>query len=457
MRLEVLQKPAGSPSNSIFFATGCGADCAGKWPSFVRHRRHIITTLRSKMTPPRLATAILAALAALVAPVDAFSVGSDCRWTSAHRGTRCASVSAQHTMPAGVQTATTALRSAAPNVNDSIDSPSSSKSDEASAEAVEKKSEEELTDADWKIVDQILAGADDDAALEGMVAAALPNMHPRLVLRLRSEAAKADSGEEDADDAEKEGRIADLRKIGAALTSLFDERLKGGRDLLAELLKSGEVRKLDGAIGKASREGKLDMAFFTVLNMNIRDAQYEASQLSEEERAKLAEVTVPTDDDSGVADRLQILQHIYTRCQEELEKSVSPGAGLLNKLLRTEDINIRANQLRHYLGPQPNVVVTPDGKEVPLQGNKEALVPPSQLIEAIGTAVKQIRTVEKAGGTDVATAAGLVESCRQVAIESRLAIAEAYGVDSKELKDFESGLQPVFRPSGEGSEYIKGN
>ena len=372
------------------------------------------------MTPPRLTTAALVTLAALVAPVGAFSVGSDCRRTSAHHGTRCASAPAQH-MRAGVQTAittTSALRSAAPDVNDSTDSPSS-KSDEDSAEESTKKSEEELTDADWKIVDQILAGADDDAALEGMVAAALPKMHPRLVLRLRSEAAKADSGEEDVGGAaEKEERIADLRKIGAALTAVFDERLKGGRDLLAELLKSGEVRKLDGAIGKASREGKLDMAFFTVLNMNIRDAQYEASQLSEEERAKLAEVTVPTDDDSGVADRLQILQQIYTRCQEELEKSVSPGAGLLNKLLRTEDINIRANQLRHYLGPQPNVVVTPDGKEVPLQGNKEALVPPSQLIEAIDTAVKQIRTVEKAGGTDVATAAGLVESCRQVAIEA---------------------------------------
>ena len=410
------------------------------------------------MTSPRLtAAAALAALAVIVAPIDAFSIGADHRRTSMHHGTRSVSFPAQY-MPAGVQTPITTpivLRSAAPDVNDSTDS--SSKRDEDSAEASNAKPEEELTDADWKIVDQILAGADDDAALEGMVAAALPNMHPRLVLRLRSEAAKADSGEEDTDDTKKEERIADLRKIGAALTAVFDERLKGGRDLLAELLKSGEVRKLDGAIGKASREGKLDMAFFTVLNMNIRDAQYEASQLSEEERAKLAEVTVPTDDDSGVADRLQILQHIYTRCQEELEKSVSPGAGLLNKLLRTEDINIRANQLRHYLGPQPNVVVTPDGKEVPLQGNKEALVPPSQLIEAIGTAVKQIRTVEKAGGTDVATAAGLVESCRQVAIEARMAIGEAYGVDSKELKDFENGLQPVFRPSGQSSEYIKGN
>ena len=102
-------------------------------------------------------------------------------------------------------------------------------------------------------------------------------------------------------------------------------------------------------------------------------------------------------------------------------------------------------------------MVTPDGKEVPLEGNKEALVPSSELIEAIGTAIKQIRTVEKAGGADVSTAAGLVESCRQVAIEARMAIGEAYGVDSDELKDFENGLQPVFRPDSGSSEYIKGD
>ena len=57
----------------------------------------------------------------------------------------------------------------------------------------------------------------------------------------------------------------------------------------------------------------------------------------------------------------------------------------------------------------------------------------------------------------MSTAAGLVESCRQVAIEARMAIGEAYGVDSDELKDFENGLQPVFRPDSGSSEYIKGD
>ena len=335
-----------------------------------------------------------------------------------------------------------------------IGSQSEEKADvELSSESGEDDDEEELTEADWALCDKLLASDEMSSdALESRLAAALPTMHPRLVMRLRTAAEIADEDEENS----KEERVSDLRTLGKALTAVLDHRLRGGRDLLEELLKTGEVRKLDGAIGKASREGGLDMGFFTVLNMNIRDAQYEASQLSEEERAKLAEISVPTDEDSGVADRLQILQHIYTRCQEELEKSVNPGAGLLNKLLRTEDTSIRSNQLRHYLGPQANMVVTPDGKEVPLQGEKKALVPPTDLIDAMATAVKQIRTVEKAGGTDKATAAGLVESCRQVAIEARIAIGEVYGMDSEELKDFESGLQPVFRPSSATSEYMTG-
>jgi hypothetical protein len=150
------------------------------------------------------------------------------------------------------------------------------------------------------------------------------------------------------------------------------------------------------------------------------------------------------------------LQHIYTRCQEEVEKTVSPGAGLLNKLLRTEMKSIRTNLYGHYLCPQANTITTPDGKVVELKGESKPLVPPSDFVEAIANAVRQIRTVEKSGGTDRVTAAGLVESCRQIAIEARIAIAENYGADNLVLKAYEEGLQPVFRPESAESEFIKG-
>ena len=60
--------------------------------------------------------------------------------------------------------------------------------------------------------------------------------------------------------------------------------------------------------------------------------------------------------------------------------------------------------------------------------------------------VAQVRQVEKVGGTDRETAANLVESCRQVAMEARLAVGELYGLESTELQEFEAGLMPVFRP-----------
>ena len=153
---------------------------------------------------------------------------------------------------------------------------------------------------------------------------------------------------------------------------------------------------------------------------------------------------------------VKFYKHVYTRCQEEVEKTVPGGVALLNKLLRTEMESIRANQLEHYLCPQPNTITTPDGKEIELKGEKPVLVPPSEFMDALADAVKQIRTVEKAGGTDAESAANLVESCRQVASEARVAIAKNYGVDSEELKSFEDGLMPVFRPSSPDSPYIQG-
>eukprot|EP00568_Trieres_chinensis_P006830 CAMPEP_0183297178 /NCGR_PEP_ID=MMETSP0160_2-20130417/4537_1 /TAXON_ID=2839 ORGANISM="Odontella Sinensis, Strain Grunow 1884" /NCGR_SAMPLE_ID=MMETSP0160_2 /ASSEMBLY_ACC=CAM_ASM_000250 /LENGTH=396 /DNA_ID=CAMNT_0025458941 /DNA_START=61 /DNA_END=1251 /DNA_ORIENTATION=- len=344
-----------------------------------------------------------------------------------------------------------ALKSTA-DANSESDAPTNAESYEDIAPAVSGVASE-LAEEDWLVVRHLLDGFPESVPLEDRVASALQGMHPRLVLALRS---AADSGDDVVEDDVEKSQM--LRKVGLAMSSLLDGRLSGGRDLLASLLAAGEIRKLDGLIGRACKDGKLDMAFFTVLNMNIRDAAYEAGRMSPQERAKLeaAKVDVPTNEDSGNTDRLQILQHIYTRCQEEVEKTVDPGAGLLNKLLRTDAPGIRRNQLGHYLGPQPNVVKTPDGKEIPLEGNGPALVPLKAFVDAIGNSVLQIRTVEKAGGASRETAAGLVESIRQVAIEARVAIAEAYGTDSQELRNFELGLQPIFRPENAESEYIKG-
>lgn len=284
------------------------------------------------------------------------------------------------------------------------------------------------------------------SSLSAFLMTKLIQMPPKTILALRN-ASQGDFFDDLSDEQKK-----DLETVGDALVDIMDKQLGEGRDLLKALLECGEIRKLDGSIGKANKEGKLDMGFFTVLSMNIRDATSEAKENG-------ASVVAAPEGQMGSGDnpgRLQILQHIYTRCQEEVEKMVSPGVGLLNKLLRTEQASIRSNQLKHYLCPQdPKIIKSPDGKEVQLAGSK-ALVPPQELIDALQNAVKQIRTAEKSAGADKAAAAGLVESCRQVAIEARNAIGEGYGVESEVLIEFELALQPVFRPETPESEYMQG-
>ena len=270
----------------------------------------------------------------------------------------------------------------------------------------------------------------DATELTKLLSEQLPHMKPGLVIKLKQ--AQSDPNEI-------------VRAVATSLSAIMDAQLEEARDMLKDLLEAGEIRKLDSMIGKAARAGKLDAAFFTVLNMNLQEAQRQAAAADQGEAKE------------GEANRVQILQHVYTRCQEEVEKNVPPGIALLNKLLRTEVDSIRANQLKHYLCPQPNVITTPDGKEVELKGGEpRVLVPPEELVDAIAKAIKQIRTVEKAGGTDPVAAAGMVESCRQVAKEARIVIGENYGIDSDVLKSFEEGLQPVFRPKTPESPYIRG-
>jgi len=239
--------------------------------------------------------------------------------------------------------------------------------------------------------------------------------------------------------------------IAGAVNVIMDERLNEARDILQDLLGAGEIRKLDSLIGKYARGGKLDVAFFQVLNMNLQDA------------SKSMEEAGGGDSDDGDnplqnagANRFQILKHIYTRCQEEVEKTIPAGVALLNKLLRTEQAPIRSNQLQHYLCPQPNTITTPDGKELELDGPGPILVAHTDFVDAIGNAVKQIRTIEKGGGASGEVTAGLVESCRIVAKEARIVIGENFGVESEELIAFEDGLMPVFRPSSPDSPYIQG-
>jgi hypothetical protein len=238
----------------------------------------------------------------------------------------------------------------------------------------------------------------------------LKTMSPSLVYRIRQ-------GVEDSDPV--------IQKVASEVNELLEQQLKTATNTLKELLNAGEIRKLDSIIGRAQRDGRLDTAFFNVLTVNLQDAAKSEQALTEE----------------GVASRLQILQHIYTRCQEEVEKSIPPGLALLNKLLRTPQDSIRSNLYEHYLTPQKTKITSPDGKEIELEGDGAPLVSLKDFVDAIAQTVKQIRTVETVGAVARESAANMVESCRTVAKEARIVIGEKFGIESEELSFFESCLQ----------------
>ena len=243
---------------------------------------------------------------------------------------------------------------------------------------------------------------------------------------------------------------AQMVRVGRSLRSVLDGRLDSGRRLLEELLNSGEIRKLDALIGRSAREGKLDTSFFQVLSVNMRDA----AMNGDDEGGGVVVGGAPIlaspgggTDAGAEANRLQILQHVYTRCQEELEKNVPPGIGLLNKLLRTEVPSIRDNQLRHYLGPQATSITSPDGNVIELPNvSGKPLVSHVEFADAISDAVSRIRDVERAGGTDRLSAASLVENVRRIAAEARSVLASVHGEGGDVVVEFQGGLQPVFRP-----------
>jgi hypothetical protein len=235
--------------------------------------------------------------------------------------------------------------------------------------------------------------------------------------------------------------------------------------LLEQLLNAGEIRRLDSLIGKAGREQRLDTAFFQVLQMNLQDAMRapqtaaRPSTESQDDTTDAASDIVPSTD--AASNRYQILTHIYTRCQEEVEKSLPPGMALVNKLIRTADPSIRSNIIKHYLTPAPTTITSPDGRTITLSptggASSSSSSPPSlvsidELIHAVTTFVGQVRVVEREQlltGTDSSSTVAMIESTRLLCKEILGIVLEASGPESGPVRSLKEGLQPVFRPGEE--------
>lgn len=157
-----------------------------------------------------------------------------------------------------------------------------------------------LTDDDTVMIEQIYAQVSEQKSLQQVLLETLSTLPPKLLMKLRQAAGH---------------NVTAVQQVARGLNSLLADQLETATITLKSLLDAGEVRKLDSLIGKAAREGRLDAAFFNVIAINMKDAMQDT----------------PLSTDEGEASRSQVLQHIYTRCQEEVEKNLDPGMALLNK------------------------------------------------------------------------------------------------------------------------------
>ena len=206
---------------------------------------------------------------------------------------------------------------------------------------------------------------------------------------------------------------AEAQRVGDAIQLAMTRRLTEAKKVLEEL-----IQKADGDVNlkirKMLKSVESPLPILMVLQLNIAEAQEKAD-----------------------GDRLQVLMHIGTVMQEELEKKASRVRGMLNKLLRIEDENIRNNILRDQLTPVE--VAAPSGG-TPLMA---AMVPPDRLAPAIESLVKEVdRQMVAVLGPDDEGRYETMERIRQVAKQARIIIGEVYGQGV--MNTFSADLTPAF-------------
>lgn len=202
------------------------------------------------------------------------------------------------------------------------------------------------------------------------------------------------------------------------MEDVMEKRLEDGAEKLRRVLQAGEINKMDAELVKLVRGGEVDTGFNLVLASNIQHAR-------------------ASEDDT----MLQLYTHLSTRVQEELEKQASPALGLLHRLLRTDDEELRARIIVDFMVPK-QAVVLPSGEQVPLGKPVPPKVTPVEFAEVVRDTITAVASVDLgAGDTGVDPVADYVESCRQVAKVARVVIAD--NLDTSALDEFSELLGPV--------------
>ena len=257
--------------------------------------------------------------------------------------------------------------------------------------------------ADESLLPELLdLAADGGSALEERLEEVFAQVSPDDLASLRMKVA----------DPEAADHLA-AQRLGDAIQMAMTRRLTDAKNVLEELIQEADG-DVNLKIRKMLKSVESPLPILMVLQLNIGEAQASAD-----------------------GERLQVLMHISTVMQEELEKKSSRVRGMLNKLLRIEDENIRNNILRDQLTP---VEVAGAEGGTPLMA---AMVPPDRLAPAIASLVQEVdRQMVAVLGPDDEGRYETMDRIRQVAKQARLIIGEVYGQGL--MDTFSADLTPAF-------------
>jgi hypothetical protein len=201
----------------------------------------------------------------------------------------------------------------------------------------------------------------------------------------------------------------DSKSVLEALAMEQQKRISVATDALKSVLSLGDPRKMEGAVIKMAREGKIDEAFLLLLEAN-------------EEQAKAAGATGPA----------QLMERIRKRAMDEKDKqSSSKEIALIRKLLRTDDAIEREAILEDAFTPRANLLVSGTTQNAMKAIDGEAQdqekpmpdVPPPDFINACKAVLLNFGNL----GSDDSNRGDLATRIRKLAAEAEVVATRIYG------------------------------
>lgn len=201
----------------------------------------------------------------------------------------------------------------------------------------------------------------------------------------------------------------DSKVVLEALATEQKRKISNASETLQSVLSMGEPMKMEGAVVKAAREGKIDEAFLLLLEANAQQAEA-----------------------AGASGPAQLMQRLRKRSIEEKDKQASSKEiVLIRKLLRTEDAGDREKILEDAFTPRETLLVPGTAEnaqkamegEAPEQEKPLPDVPPPEFINACKAVLLNFGNL----GSDDESRGDLATRIKKLAAEAEVVATRIYG------------------------------